>query len=79
MPDKNRPRAVTIMVSPQLLEKVLGLAPDVRITGVMHHTITQTIILRLDSPNFPPVIEGAVPMRAHLIYDPETKTHSIET
>lgn len=77
MPDKNRPRAVTIMVSPQLLEKVLGLAPDVRITGVMHDSISQLITLRLDSPNFPTVIKGAHPPQADLIYDPETKKSAI--
>ena len=77
MPDKNLPRAVTVTVSPQLLEKVLRLPPDVRITGAMHNSLSQAITLRLDSLNFPTVIEGAHPVRADLIYNPETKESTI--
>lgn len=77
MPDKNPPRAVTVTLSPQLLEKVLGLPPGVRITGAMHDSITQVIILRLDGPDFPVVIEGAIPVRATLAPNPKTKKYSI--
>jgi len=78
MPNKKQPRAVIVSVHLQLLEKVLGLQPDVKITGVMHDTLTQTIILRLDSPNFPTVIEGAIPTRARLTPNHRTKKSSID-
>ena len=77
MIDENLPHAITITVSSQLLEKALGLVPSIRITGAMHDSISQVITLRLDAPYFPTVIEGAIPTRAILNYDPETKKSSI--
>lgn len=77
MPHKNPPRAVTVTVSPQLLEKVLGLPPGVRITGAMHDSLSQVITLRLDAPDFPTVFEGSHPVQAILTYDRETKKSSI--
>ena len=77
MADENPPRALTVTVSPQLLEKLLGLPPGVRITGAMHDSLSQVITLRLDAPNFPIVFDGSHPMRAILTYDPETKKSSI--
>jgi len=77
MTDQNLPRAVTVTVSPQLLEKALRLPPGVRITGAMHNSLNQTIILRLDGPDFPIVIEGAHPTRAQLRVS-STKSSNID-
>lgn len=58
--------AVTVYISPELLERALGLPTGVKITGARWDSISHILTLRVDHPSFASVPEGSEPMPATL-------------